>query len=78
VVASDVGSLRYVVGGDAAGLIVEPGRPEALAAAAERILTEPGLARKLGAAGRERAEQNFAQPLLVRRYSELFARLASH
>ncbi|HEX4791592.1 MAG TPA: glycosyltransferase family 4 protein [Actinospica sp.] len=106
VVASDVGSLAYVVGrasagegrgaaagagdhdGDAvtegtrdgdgvAGLIVEPGSPEALAAAIARILTEDGLAAKLGAAGRERAEQNFAKPLLVQRYRALFARLGT-
>jgi glycosyltransferase involved in cell wall biosynthesis len=98
VVASDVGSLAYVVGtgagaengagaaGDGArnsagagagGLIVEPGRPEALAAAIARVLTEDGLAARLGAAGRERAEQNFAKPLLVRRYRALFARLGT-
>jgi glycosyltransferase involved in cell wall biosynthesis len=97
VVASDVGSLAYVVGaavgdgarngagegagssrgaGDGAGgLIVEPGRPETLAAAISRVLTEDGLAAKLGAAGRERAERNFAKPLLVQRYRALFARL---
>jgi glycosyltransferase involved in cell wall biosynthesis len=98
VVASDVGSLAYVVGtgagaengagaaGDGArnsagagagGLIVEPGRPEALAAAIARVLTEDGLAARLGAAGRERAERNFAKPLLVRRYRALFARLGT-
>ena len=75
VIASDVGSLAYVVDG-AGGLIVPPGRPEALAAAGLRILTDPALAEKLGAAGRERAERNFAQPLMVQRYRALFARLA--
>ena len=75
VVASDVGSLAYVVD-DAAGLIVQPGQPEALAAAIARILTEDGLAGKLGAAGRERAERSFALPLLVERYRAVFTRLA--
>jgi glycosyltransferase involved in cell wall biosynthesis len=75
VVASDVGSLAYVVGDGEAGLIVERARPEALAAACLRVLTDEGLAEKLGAAGRERAERAFAWPLLVERYRAVFARL---
>jgi glycosyltransferase involved in cell wall biosynthesis len=76
VVASDVGSLAYVVGDGEAGLIVERARPEALAAACSRILTDDSLAEKLGAAGRERAEQVFAWPLLVQRYQAVFSRLS--
>jgi glycosyltransferase involved in cell wall biosynthesis len=74
VVASDVGSLAYVAEG--CGLIVEPAQPDTLAAAIRRVLTEDGLAERLGAAGRERAEQNFSRPLMVERYRTLFRRLA--
>jgi len=81
VVATDVGSLGYVVGegdGDdgsddgAAGLIVPPGDAAALAAACRRVLTDGELADRLGKAGRLRAEIRFAWPLLTRRYLELF------
>jgi glycosyltransferase involved in cell wall biosynthesis len=73
VVASDVGSLAYVVNDGEAGLIVPPGDPERLAASCRRILTDPELAAKLGAAGRARAEQRFAWPYLVERYASVFA-----
>jgi glycosyltransferase involved in cell wall biosynthesis len=77
VVASNVGSLAYVVSDDEAGLIVPPGDPEALAAACRRVLTDADLAARLGAAGRVRAEKLFAWPHLVERYSQVFAELVS-
>jgi glycosyltransferase involved in cell wall biosynthesis len=52
VIVSDRGALPEVVGD--AGLVVAP-EPEALAAALTRVLGEPGLADRLGAAGRARA-----------------------
>jgi glycosyltransferase involved in cell wall biosynthesis len=74
VVATDVGSLAYVVGDGEGGLIVPRSDPGALAAACRRILSDPELAAKLGSAGRQRAESRFAWPHLVDRYSELFGR----
>lgn len=53
VLASDRGSLPEVLG--AAGLMFDPERPEALAAAAIRLLTEPGLRDRLARAATERA-----------------------
>lgn len=76
VVASDVGSLAYVVGDGEAGLIVPPGDAAALAAACRRVLTDGALADRLGAAGRRRAEERFAWPLLTARYLEMFRSLA--
>lgn len=55
VVTSDVGDLGAALG-DEAGLVVPAGDAAALAVALERVLTEPGLADKLGAAGRRRAQ----------------------
>ncbi len=75
VVASDVGSIGYVVNGEA-GLVVPPGDVPALAAACRKILTDPPLAAQFGAAGRARAEAVFAWPLQIDRYRELFAGLA--
>jgi glycosyltransferase involved in cell wall biosynthesis len=76
VVASDVGSLAYTLNDGEAGLLVKPADAEELAAACRRILTDAELAARLGAAGRARAEQHFAWPLVVRRYASVFATLA--
>jgi glycosyltransferase involved in cell wall biosynthesis len=56
VVTSDVGDLGTAVGDGEAGLVVPVGDAAALAVALERVLTEPGLAEKLGAEGRRRAQ----------------------
>ena len=56
-VATSAGALPEVVG-DAA-LVVPPGDPEALAAAVGRLLDDPELAARLGAAGRERVVERF-------------------
>lgn len=73
VVASDVGSLAYVVNDGEAGLIVPRANPERLAEACRELLTEPERAAKMGAAGRARAEALFAWPYLIERYREVFA-----
>ena len=56
-VATAAGALPEVVG-DAA-LVVPPGDPEAIAAAVGRLLDDPELAARLGAAGRERVVERF-------------------
>jgi glycosyltransferase involved in cell wall biosynthesis len=54
VVASRVGDLPASVVHEETGLLVPPEDPEALAAALERVLADPGLAVRLGAEGRRR------------------------
>jgi glycosyltransferase involved in cell wall biosynthesis len=54
IVASRAGGIADLTGEDAA-LLVPPGDPKRLAAALERVLTEPGLAKRLSAAAAERA-----------------------
>jgi glycosyltransferase involved in cell wall biosynthesis len=59
-VATTAGALPEVVGPDGvAALHVPPGDPEALAAAVGRILDDPELAARLGAAGRQRVLDRF-------------------
>lgn len=55
VVASDIAGYREVVRHEEEGLLVTPGDPKALAEAVARLLGDPGLAARLGAAGRRRA-----------------------
>jgi glycosyltransferase involved in cell wall biosynthesis len=57
------------------GLIVEPGDPEGAAAALTRVLTEPGLAARLGAAAREKVQREFSLERMVRDYEGLYDEL---
>jgi glycosyltransferase involved in cell wall biosynthesis len=57
VVASAVGGLLDLVCDGETGLLVPPGDVAALRAALERLLGDPGLRARLGAAGRERARE---------------------
>jgi len=60
VVATSVGGLRdLVVDGDT-GLVVPPRDAAALRTALQRLLADPELRRRLGAAGRERARTQFS------------------
>lgn len=71
VVGSAVGGIPYVVADGGTGLLVPPGDPGALAVACRTLLADGPLADRLGAAGRDRAEQRFAWPRLMERYLEL-------
>ncbi len=59
VVGSDSGEIPHVIG--EAGLITPEGDAEALAAALARLRDEPGLALRLGRAGRERVQARYTQ-----------------
>jgi glycosyltransferase involved in cell wall biosynthesis len=54
VIASRTGGLADVVRDQESGLLVPPGDPDALHAAIVRLLTEPGLVRRLRAEGHRR------------------------
>jgi glycosyltransferase involved in cell wall biosynthesis len=72
IVASDVGEVRTALDAGQAGLLVEPGNPEALAAALDRVLRDPPEARRLGdrAAAHARAEYDLTR--MVDRYVDLY------
>jgi glycosyltransferase involved in cell wall biosynthesis len=59
VVSSRVGGVPELVVDGETGLLVPPGDPEALAVALGRLVADPGLRRRLGAAGRERTQRCF-------------------
>ena len=60
VVASAVGGLLDAVEDEVTGLRVAPGDVPALRAALERLLAEPGLRARLGAAAREKAQRELS------------------
>ncbi len=72
VVASAVGGLAETVVTEQTGLLVAPGDAAALAAALERLLADPALARRLGAAGAARVEQHFLAEQMVSAYETLY------
>jgi glycosyltransferase involved in cell wall biosynthesis len=74
VVASRVGGIPEQVEDGVTGLLVEPGDPEALAAALGRLAADPALRRRLGVAGRRRAEKAFDLDAFRRAHLEVYSR----
>jgi glycogen synthase len=60
VVATSVGGLRDLVVDGETGVLVPARDPAALRAALDRLLADPELRRRLGTAGRERAQRQFS------------------
>ncbi len=59
VVVTNAGAFPEVVGDSDCGVLVNPGDSEALAAAVVRLLRDPALRTRMGAAGREHARRSF-------------------
>lgn len=73
VVACRAAAIPEVVPDGEAGVLVRPRNPDDLAAAIERILADPRLAKEWGEAGRQWVRQ-FAAPLVASRFLEVAAR----
>ena len=74
VVASRVGGVPEEVVDGETGLLVRPGDAAALAAALDSLLGDANVRRRLGAAGRLRAEQAFNLTRFRRAHLELYSR----
>ena len=77
VVATAVGGVPELVVHGETGLLAEPGRPEALAAALAELIANRAKARALGAAGRERARTLFSRERMVRETTALYEEVAA-
>lgn len=72
-IASDVVGVRGVIEDGVTGLLVPEGDAQALAEAIARLLRDPALAARLGAAARERAFAEHGLALMRQRYETLIA-----
>jgi glycosyltransferase involved in cell wall biosynthesis len=72
VVATAVGGIPEVVEDERSGLLVEPGDPQALAAACLRAVRDRDLTDRLGRAAKDRVESEFSSDILARRMVDLY------
>ena len=75
IVATAVGGVPELVRDGVHALLVEPGDPAGLAAAIGRLLEDRALARRLGAAARERQRTEYDLDGVVRRLEDLYLEL---
>lgn len=72
VIASDAASLPEIVTPEENGLLVPPNRPEAIAAAVQRLAGEPGLWARLSAGARRTVEERFTWERVAGRCLEAY------
>jgi glycosyltransferase involved in cell wall biosynthesis len=75
VVATRVGGLPDLVEDGVSGLLVDRQDPAALAAALAEVLRDPGLAAKMGEAGRARRREEFSIEATARHVGDLYEEL---
>jgi glycosyltransferase involved in cell wall biosynthesis len=70
-----VGGVPELVADGQTGLLVPPADPQALAGAIRCLLSNPGLARQLAAAGHARVLQDFSVSTMVARITAIYEEL---
>lgn len=75
VITTTMPGCRQAVADGLNGLLVPPRDSVALSVAIEKILGDPQLRKRLGAAGRERAVREFSQEVIVKQMIEIFQSL---
>ena len=72
VIASRIGGLPFTVSDGTTGLLFEPGNVDDLTRQMTRLLDDPALRERMGQAGRQKFEQEFAWPVVIdRQYKQL-------
>ncbi len=72
IVATRIGGIPEALQQGAAGLLVDPARPDQIAEALGRLARDRDLARRLGSAARAAAERDYGADLMVRRVEALY------
>lgn len=72
VIAHDTGALTDTIIDDITGLLIQPGRPRELAAAAKRLLAQPFARMSMGAAGRARARSRYSWQRVAQEYEWVY------
>jgi glycosyltransferase involved in cell wall biosynthesis len=75
VIATRIGGIVDSVIDGKTGLLVEQRSPQQLAAAIQRLASEPGLPQRLATAAREHVHNGFSRDSAARRFSDLFEQL---
>ena len=76
-IAALVGGIPELVHDGRNGLLIEPDRPDQIAAAVRRLASNQSLAKSLGAAGRQTVEQSWTSEIQGQRTSDAFKRALS-
>ena len=77
VLATEVGGVHEVVENETTGLLAPAKNPPGLAEQLRRLMADREWSRRLGTAGRQRAERLFSEPLMHRQYREIYQELAA-
>jgi len=72
VIGTKVGGIPEIIENGTNGLLVAPGSPDALAGAIIRILQDPDMARRMGAAGRQLAKARFGPERYVAQIQDAY------
>jgi glycosyltransferase involved in cell wall biosynthesis len=72
IVATDVGANRHLVSDGVEGSIIRPGDDAELAAAITKLIQDPDLANRMGAAARRKAEQHYSRAAMVERFTRFY------
>lgn len=72
VIGSKIGGIVRLIENNVNGLLVEPKNETALAKAILKVLGDKAIAKKMGAAGRKKAEQDYEWAHQIEKYNTLF------
>ncbi|GAB5404010.1 MAG: hypothetical protein Aurels2KO_22410 [Aureliella sp.] len=72
VVATDVGALSEIVHDDETGILIPPGDSDAVADAVIRLLGDPGLRERLGAAGKRMLNEKCSEQVVSQRHLDVY------
>jgi glycosyltransferase involved in cell wall biosynthesis len=74
IIATEVSGTKQVMIPDETGLLIPPGSPHDLAEAMLKLLLDPELAGRMGAAARQRVEQGFSASKQAQEHIALYRR----